>query len=83
VPVATVRIELIAPAEIAPGESVQLTANAVKSGISAIFSATVQATEEAIVNALVAGETMRGADGRIIPALPHDAVTSLMKKYGR
>ncbi len=51
--------------------------------ISAIFSATVQATEEAIVNALVAGETMRGADGRIIPALPHDAVTSLMKKYGR
>jgi D-aminopeptidase len=51
--------------------------------ISALFSATVQATEEAIVNALVAGETMRGADGRVVTALPHDQLRALLKKYGR
>ena len=51
--------------------------------INAVFSATVQATEEAIVNALVAGETMRGANGRVIEALPHDTLKSLLKKYGR
>ena len=51
--------------------------------ISALFSATVQATEEAIVNALVAGESMRGANGRVVEALPHDALRALLKKYGR
>ena len=51
--------------------------------ISALFSATVQATEEAIVNALVAAETMTGANGRTIQALPHDALKGLLKKYGR
>ena len=40
--------------------------------ISPLFSATVEATEEAIVNALVAGETMTGANGRAVEALPHD-----------
>jgi L-aminopeptidase/D-esterase-like protein len=51
--------------------------------INALFSATVQATEEAIVNALVAGETMRGANGRTVEGLPHDALRGLLKKYGR
>jgi L-aminopeptidase/D-esterase-like protein len=51
--------------------------------ISALFSATVQATEEAIVNALVAGETMRGRDGHVVEALPHGALQELLKKYGR
>ncbi|HYT73766.1 MAG TPA: P1 family peptidase [Vicinamibacterales bacterium] len=51
--------------------------------ISAVFSATVQATEEAIVNALVAGETMHGANNRTVEALPHDTLKSLLKKYGR
>jgi D-aminopeptidase len=51
--------------------------------ISALFSATVQATEEAIVNALAAGETMKGAGGRTIEALPHDTLKALLKKYGR
>ena len=51
--------------------------------ISAIFSATVQATEEAIVNALVGAETMTGADDRTIPSLPHDRLRELLKKYGR
>jgi D-aminopeptidase len=51
--------------------------------ISALFSATVQATEEAIVNALVAAETMRGANGRTVEALSHDALKKLLRKYGR
>jgi L-aminopeptidase/D-esterase-like protein len=51
--------------------------------ISAVFSATVQATEEAIINAMVAAETMTGADNRTIEALPHDRLRQLLKKYGR
>ena len=53
------------------------------SRISAIFSATVEATEEAIINALIAAETMTGIDGRKVEAIPHDRVRELMKKYGR
>jgi D-aminopeptidase len=48
--------------------------------ISALFSATVEATEEAIVNALVAAETMTGRDGRRIEALPHDRLKSLLRR---
>jgi L-aminopeptidase/D-esterase-like protein len=51
--------------------------------ISAVFGATVQATEEAIVNALVGAETMKGAADRTIQALPHDTLKALLKKYGR
>ena len=51
--------------------------------ISALFSATVQATEEAIVNALVAAETMTGANGRVVERLPHEGLQPLLKKYGR
>ena len=41
--------------------------------ISALFSATVDATEEAIVNALAAGETMVGVSGHRVESLPHDS----------
>jgi L-aminopeptidase/D-esterase-like protein len=51
--------------------------------ISALFSATVEATEEAIVNALVGAETMTGFDGRPVEALPHNRLRELLKKYGR
>jgi L-aminopeptidase/D-esterase-like protein len=51
--------------------------------ISAVFSATVQATEEAIINALVAAETMKGPGGRTVEALPHETLRTLLKKYGR
>ncbi len=53
------------------------------SRISALFSATVEATEEAIINALVAAETMTGRDGRRVEALAHDRLRDVMKKYGR
>ena len=48
-----------------------------------LFEATVQATEEAIVNALVAAETMTGVDGHKVIALPHDRLNKVMKKYNR
>jgi D-aminopeptidase len=48
-----------------------------------LFEATVQATEEAIVNAMVAAETMTGADGATVFALPHDRLVAAMHKYGR
>jgi L-aminopeptidase/D-esterase-like protein len=51
--------------------------------ISALFSATVEATEEAIINALIAGETMTGVQGRRVEAIDHDRVKELLKKYGR
>ena len=53
------------------------------SQITPIFSATVQATEEAIINALVAAETMVGRDGNEIVALPHDRVRELLREYNR
>ena len=48
-----------------------------------LFEATVQATEEAIVNALVAAETMTGRDGHRSIALPHDRLREVLKKYNR
>ena len=51
--------------------------------ISALFSATVEATEEAIVNALVAAESMTGIGGRRVEALPHDRLKQVLKQYGR
>lgn len=51
--------------------------------VSPLFLAVVQATEEAIVNALVAGETMIGRDGHVIQGLPHDKLREVLKKYGR
>jgi L-aminopeptidase/D-esterase-like protein len=51
--------------------------------INAVFLATVQATEEAVVNAMVAAETMTGRAGHTVMALPHDRLQELMKKYNR
>jgi D-aminopeptidase len=48
-----------------------------------LFEATVQATEEAITNALVAAETMTGINDRKVMALPHDRVRQILKKYNR
>ena len=51
--------------------------------MNALFLATVQATEEAIVNALVAAETMTGINGNTKHAIPHDRLQQVMKKYNR
>jgi D-aminopeptidase len=51
--------------------------------IDPLFEATVEATEEAIVNALLAAETMTGRDGVTAHALPHDRLREVMTLYGR
>jgi D-aminopeptidase len=48
-----------------------------------LFAATVQATEEAVTNAMVAAETMVGADDIKAPALPQDRLVQLLRKYNR
>ncbi len=47
------------------------------------FRATVEATEEAIVNALVAARDMEGIDNNKVFALPHDRLKTVLKKYNR
>ncbi len=51
--------------------------------ITAIFEAVVQATEEAIVNALIAAETMTGVNGNTSSAISHQQVRDILRKYGR
>jgi L-aminopeptidase/D-esterase-like protein len=48
-----------------------------------LFEAIVYATEEAIVNALVAAETMRGINGNTVYALPHERLCDVLRKYNR
>ena len=48
-----------------------------------LFEATVEATEEAILNAKVAAETMTGRDGLTAYALPHDRLQEALRKYNR
>jgi len=68
-------------AEAAPeSAAVTMVSNA---RISALFEATVQATEEAIVNALVAAETMVGVDGHRSEAISHAALVAALRKYNR
>jgi D-aminopeptidase len=52
-------------------------------GITDLFWATIEATEEAILNALVAAETMVGRDGIEAFALPHEELVERMIRYGR
>ena len=51
--------------------------------LNPLFAATVEATEEAIINALIAAETMTGANDVTVHALPHDRLREVLRKYGR
>ena len=51
--------------------------------MSPLFSAVIQATEESIINALVAGETMTGINGNTVYGLPHDRLKEILEKYNR
>jgi L-aminopeptidase/D-esterase-like protein len=53
------------------------------SRINPLFYATVQATEEAIINAMLAAETMTGADDFRVHELPVDRLRAVMSQYGR
>ena len=48
-----------------------------------LFRATVEATEEAIVNAMIAAQDMTGADDHRVIALPHEQLCAVLRKYGR
>jgi L-aminopeptidase/D-esterase-like protein len=60
--------------------SVQMLANG---QMDSLFEATVQATEEAVVNAMIAAKTMTGINGHTVEALPHDRLREVLKKYNR
>lgn len=67
--------------ENAPG--VQAVSAISNSEITKVFEAAVDATEESIVNALVAARTMTGRDGVTVYGMPHDEVRAILTKYGR
>ncbi|MBC7788779.1 MAG: P1 family peptidase, partial [Anaerolineae bacterium] len=54
-----------------------------KSSLDPIFRATVWATEEAIINALIAAGDMEGMNGNKVFGIPHERLRSVMKKYNR
>ena len=51
--------------------------------VSPLFMAAIEATEEAIINSLLAAETMKGKSGRTVEALPPDKLKEILKKYNR
>jgi D-aminopeptidase len=67
--------------DAAPGpNTVQTVSN---ERISPLFTATVEATEEAIVNAMVGASTMTGIEGHTAIGLPHERLQQALKKYAR
>jgi D-aminopeptidase len=68
-------------ADAAPGPNTVLAVS--NERINPLFDATVEATEEAIVNAMVAAKTMTGIDGHTVIGLPHDELQKALKQYNR
>jgi D-aminopeptidase len=64
------------------GNATQLTA-LLNDRLDPLFAAVVYATEEAVINALVAAETMTGKNGAKAAAIPHDALREVLRKYNR
>ena len=61
----------------------QMVTTMANDSMNALFAATVQATEEAIINALFAGEKLVGINGNTMHALPKEKVIAILKKYNR
>jgi D-aminopeptidase len=53
------------------------------SKIDHLFRATVEATEEAVIDAMVTAETITGRNGNISMELPHDELIDVLRRYGR
>ena len=67
-----------------PDQTVPVTSTPLaNAAIDVVFRATVEATEEAITNALVAAETMTGANGYTVYGVPHDDLGRVLRKYNR
>jgi L-aminopeptidase/D-esterase-like protein len=73
----TANLEAMKPAKVARVEALATER------IDPLFEATVQATEEAVINAVVAAETMTGINGHRVDALPHDRLAQALRKYNR
>ena len=72
------------PTEAEPdGDGVIGLRGLIDRALDPLFEATVEATEEAIVNALVAAETMTGRDGIVAHRVPHDRLVEVMRRHGR
>ncbi|MGA8838815.1 MAG: P1 family peptidase [Candidatus Sulfotelmatobacter sp.] len=72
----------VSPTSPQPNNTHQLTMLP-NDSLDPIFLATVQATEEAVINAMIAAETMKGIDDHEVIALPHDRLREVLKKYNR
>jgi L-aminopeptidase/D-esterase-like protein len=72
----------VSPKSNQPNNTHQLTMLP-NDSLDPIFLATVQATEEAVINAMVAAETMKGIDDHEVIALPHPRLREVLKKYNR
>ncbi len=64
-------------------EGIQALAMVPEVRLDPFFEAVVQSVDEAIINSMVANETMVGRDGHTVVALPHEQVVALLDKYGR
>lgn len=65
------------------GEPVSTVRMLAPEAMTSLFQATAEATEEAILNAVVAAETMHGREGRVVHALPHDLLAKALQEYRR
>ena len=61
------------------GDPVSAVSMLAPEAMTSLFQAAAEATEEAILNAMVAAETMQGRDGRVVHALPHDLLVQAMR----
>ncbi len=64
----------------AAGTAISMLAN---DDMNPLFAGTVEATEEAIINALVAGRDMTGQQGRVVKAINHEQLQGVLRQYGR
>lgn len=71
------------PDAFTAGEAVRSMRFLTNEAMDPLFAATVEATEEAILDAMIANETMTGANGVTVRALPHGDLVDLMRRYGR
>ncbi|PWI46838.1 aminopeptidase [Candidatus Heimdallarchaeota archaeon B3_Heim] len=65
------------------GNLINTVKSLVDNQLSPFFKAIIEATEEAIINALVNAETMTGINDNIVYALPHDELLTILRKYNR
>ena len=85
----TVVLDGVAAPQVAlgPGGAIEAQASYVRDDdFDPLYEASVQATEEAIVNALIAAEdmtTVKAPAGAVCRALPHDQLLDVMRRYGR